>query len=558
MNCPRCNGPASEQTLHEFGGVCPKCLLKFADEKDAPAFPNLEIVEMIGQGGMGVVYKAVQTNLGRTVALKVLSPQLSSDPEFVERFTREAKALAQLNHPNIVAIYDSGIHDRVPFLVMEYVKGQSLRQLLETKALTAARALELVPQICDALYYAHAKGVVHRDIKPENILLDGEGRVKIADYGLAKIASLDQPRITRTNVAMGTPHYMAPEQIEKTSAVDHRADIYSLGVVIYEMLTGELPLGRFKPPSERATIDRRLDRVVLKSLEKEPDDRYQSADEVKSQIAHLDQAPQTPASTGPRLSKMAVASGILCLSGITSLILATILMSVDKPTGAGIFGSLGGGLLFISAVFSLISFILILSSHGTLRGLWIPVSSGLFCGLMLPAGFLLFTRSSTASSTPSVAVSKPTSFRLNSAWPVSGDLPEGLKFETVTEGLAILPDPDSSLDDVTVTAVRGPALKAVQADLKILRRAYLANGTLALVGFEFKTEEARQRWRRELGLRPVRCIDGREPEGRSFFQISGTRKLPPSAELTASLDLLTSILKHKMMVADGLDQLRIR
>ena len=227
MNCPRCNGPATEEMLREFGGVCPKCLLQFAQEKDAPAFPSLEIVEMVGQGGMGVVYKAVQKSLGRTVALKVLSPQLSTDPEFVQRFSREAKALAQLNHPNIVGIHDSGIHDGVPYLVMEYVEGKSLRQLLTAKELSASQALEFVPQICDALYYAHAKGVVHRDIKPENILVDAAGRVKIADYGLAKIASLDQPRITRTNVAMGTPHYMAPEQIERTSEVDHRSDIYS-------------------------------------------------------------------------------------------------------------------------------------------------------------------------------------------------------------------------------------------------------------------------------------------------------------------------------------------
>ncbi|MBV8881138.1 MAG: serine/threonine protein kinase, partial [Planctomycetaceae bacterium] len=149
MNCPRCNSPAAEETLREFGGVCPKCLLAFSEEQDAPAFPNLEILEMLGQGGMGVVYKAVQKNLGRTVALKVLSPQLSSDPHFVERFTREAQALAQLSHPNIVGIYDSGIHDKVPYLVMEYVEGNSLRQLLATKELTAPRALEVVPQICD-------------------------------------------------------------------------------------------------------------------------------------------------------------------------------------------------------------------------------------------------------------------------------------------------------------------------------------------------------------------------------------------------------------------------
>src|SRR5579883_1367556 len=190
MNCPRCNAPAEEETLREFGGVCPKCLLAFSEEKDAPAFPNLEILEMLGQGGMGVVYKARQKNLDRVVALKVLSPHLSEDPEFVERFVREAKALAQLSHPCIVGIYDSGIHDRVPYLVMEYVDGTPLRTLLASRKLPSSRVLEVIPQICDALHYAHAKGVVHRDIKPENILVDREGRVKIADFGLAKLASL--------------------------------------------------------------------------------------------------------------------------------------------------------------------------------------------------------------------------------------------------------------------------------------------------------------------------------------------------------------------------------
>jgi serine/threonine protein kinase len=390
MNCPRCKGPATDETLRDFGGVCPKCLLRFAEEKDAPAFPSLEIVEMVGQGGMGVVYKAIQKNLGRTVALKVLSPQLSTDPEFVQRFTREAKALAQLNHPNIVAIHDSGIHDGVPYLVMEYVEGRSLRQLLAAGELSAPQALELVPQICDALYYAHARGVVHRDIKPENILVDTAGRVKIADYGLAKIASIDQPRITRSNLAMGTPHYMAPEQIERTSEVDHRADIYSLGVVIYEMLTGELPLGRFKPPSERADIDRRLDRVVLKSLEKEPADRYQSAEEVKAQITRLDQTPLTlPSSPAlPRYSRVAVASGFLCLSAVVWALLAGVL-AARHESAAEFFGLLT--LITLVAILgcSVAGLALILGSRGALRGAWISIGSLLFLGFATVAGLAL-------------------------------------------------------------------------------------------------------------------------------------------------------------------------
>jgi serine/threonine protein kinase len=294
MSCPRCNAPAADETLREFGGVCPKCLLDFSEEQDAPAFPNLEILEMLGQGGMGVVYKAVQKNLGRTVALKVLSPHLSADPEFVERFTREARALASLSHPNIVGIYDSGIHDHVPYLVMEYVDGTPLRKMLASKKLTPQQVLELIPQICDALHYAHEHGVVHRDIKPENILVDRQGRVRIADFGLAKLASLDETRITKTGYVMGSPHYMAPEQFVHSGRVDHRADIYSLGVVFYEMLTGEIPMGRFKAPSEKAPVDQRFDPVVLKSLEREPDDRWQTVDEVKERVTRLDDTASPP------------------------------------------------------------------------------------------------------------------------------------------------------------------------------------------------------------------------------------------------------------------------
>ncbi len=319
MNCPRCDAPAKTETLREFGGVCEKCLLDFAAENDAPAFPHLEILETIGEGGMGVVYKAVQKQLGRTVALKVLSPALASDPAFVERFTREAQALAQLSHPNIVGIHEFGVHDGVPFLVMEYVDGTSLRALLGAKKLPPERALEVVPQICDALAYAHSRGVIHRDIKPENILIDSRGCLKIADFGLAKLAEPDQTRITRTNMIMGTPNYMAPEQMDNPGTVDHRADLYSLGVIFYEMLTGELPRGRFKAPSERAGVDRRLDPVVLKSLERSPDDRFQSAAAMKERVTRLEPAGPLPANRWAWAS-LACLLGALVVPGLLLLV----------------------------------------------------------------------------------------------------------------------------------------------------------------------------------------------------------------------------------------------
>jgi len=562
MNCPRCNSPATEETLREFGGVCPKCLLQFSEEKDAPAFPSLEIVEMIGQGGMGVVYKAVQKSLGRTVALKVLSPQLSTDPEFVERFTREARALAQLNHPNIVGIYDSGIHDRVPYLVMEYVDGKSLRQLLAAKDLTASQVLEFVPQICDALYYGHARGVVHRDINPENILIDAAGRVKIADYGLAKIASLDQPQITKSNVAMGTPHYMAPEQIERTGEVDHRADIYSLGVVFYEMLTGELPLGRFKAPSERAETDRRLDRVVLKSLEREPADRYQSANEVKSQITHLDKgAPPAAASGGPRLSKLAVTSGILCLHGLAFLTLAIILMAIDRVTAANVFAVLGGVLLLASIGFSMVAGLLILGSRGALRGLWIPIASGLSSGLLLLIGIggtmVIPARAPEAPARvtvvpPPSAASQPTgtAFHLAEAWPRPEDLPAGLAYESVVEGAEAFPPvpKETTNPDGSVTLRSGAQYRDMLPDLVLGRMATLADGGIRLIGLEFKTEFARRRWQRECRIYPVLVPERGNPDGRSLF-ILGRTGLQETPAASAAIDVLIPLLQKKMATA---------
>lgn len=247
-------------------------------------FPGLEIVELLGEGGMGLVYRARQTSLDRDVAIKVIRTDHQYREAFENRFAREAKALASLNHPNIVTVHDFGKTDDYFFLIMEFVDGINLRELLSGQKITASEALEIIPQICDALQYAHEKGVVHRDIKPENILVDRNGRVKIADYGLAKLINDEStsPHLTRTHHVMGTPHYMAPEQVEKPLSVDHRADIYSLGVVIYEMLTGELPLGRFGLPSEKADVDSRLDQIVIHSLEKEPDRRYQKVSQVKT------------------------------------------------------------------------------------------------------------------------------------------------------------------------------------------------------------------------------------------------------------------------------------
>jgi predicted Ser/Thr protein kinase len=307
----------------------------------APLFPDLEILELLGRGGMGVVYKARQKHLDRLVALKILAPSVGKDAAFADRFAREARALAILNHPHIVAVYDFGQAGGMYWFLMEFVDGANLRRLIGSAKLRPQVALAIVPQICEALQYAHDKGVVHRDIKPENVLMDKDGRVKIADFGLAKLMGREAKDLTLTGVGqvMGTPNYMAPEQIEHPQDVDHRADIYSLGVVFYQMLTGELPIGRFAPPSKKVQIDVRLDEVVLRALEKEPQLRYQHASEVKSEVQTIVGTPRSE-SAEERVAAAAIeharrqvkgpAIGLL-VTGILNWIAAVIIGVVVSP-----------------------------------------------------------------------------------------------------------------------------------------------------------------------------------------------------------------------------------
>ncbi len=323
--CPQCGTPVAADAPH---GLCPGCLLLAAADPDAaatgsardhapatakhaggtpltrhppgrltaptldelaPRFPQLELLALIGKGGMGAVYKARQRALDRVVALKVLPPEAGRDPTFAARFQREARAMARLTHPHIVMVIDFGEADGLYYLLMEYVDGVNLREAMRSGELSAEQALAIVPQICDALQYAHDEGIVHRDIKPENVLLDKRGRVKIADFGLAKLlhTSATDVTLTATHQVLGTLRYMAPEQIEHPLEVDHRADIYSLGVVFYELLTGDVPVGRFPLPSEQRPVDARLDNVVLKALERRPDERYQHASDVKTDVERI-------------------------------------------------------------------------------------------------------------------------------------------------------------------------------------------------------------------------------------------------------------------------------
>ncbi len=372
--CTICGKPLQPDALQ---GFCPACLMQGAlssspgtgeksprfrpptIEELAPKFPFLEVLSFVGQGGMGAVYKARQKELDRIVALKILPPDIGKDGTFTERFMREARALAKLNHPGIVTIHDFGRSDGLYFFLMEFVDGVSLQQLLARGRISTREALEIVPQLCDALQCAHDQGIVHRDIKPENILLDRRGRLKVADFGLAKImansadalsdASAPGGRavLTETGKVLGTPQYMSPEQTSDPSEVDHRADIYALGVVFYQMLTGELPGKPLEPPSRKVTLDVRLDEVVLRALEKKPARRYQKVSELKSKVdtitSELDREDQAVAglvASEPWISKLAGA--LLALTLLASLLALLfwrcflpghVLFSNERPFG---------------------------------------------------------------------------------------------------------------------------------------------------------------------------------------------------------------------------------
>ncbi|MEM9826147.1 MAG: serine/threonine-protein kinase [Planctomycetota bacterium] len=346
-SCPHCGSPLEGQSE-----VCVKCHLdppakravreavtlgpgsQFRPPSPAELNAHLEgyqVERLLGRGGMGAVYLGRQQSLDREVAIKVLPPEVASRPGFKERFAREGRLLAKLSHPHIVGVHDVIVVGPYAMLVMELVDGATLRDVMSEGKLSPAEALEIIPHLCDALAYAHRRGVIHRDIKPENLLFDGDGRIKIADFGLAKMVSPvaaspqakgdqvsapesaksesesespsadklqaghDLPVDDLTGGIVGTVHYMAPEQYERPGDVDHRADIYGLGVVFYELLTGRLPIGRFDPPSRQVHVDVRLDEVVLRALDHYPDRRYETADALGQAVTGASSGTAKPA-----------------------------------------------------------------------------------------------------------------------------------------------------------------------------------------------------------------------------------------------------------------------
>jgi len=269
---------------------------------------HYEVLAKLGEGGMGVVYKARDTHLGRFVAIKVLPPERVADPERKRRFVQEAKAASALNHPNIITIYDIDSAEGVDFIAMELVEGRTLDQMIPRKGLRVGECLRYAVEIADALAAAHAAGIVHRDLKPSNIMVSREGRVKVLDFGLAKLAEPNsgehaetvtfQPALTEKGVILGTPAYMSPEQAQGQKA-DHRSDIFSFGAVLYEMLTGRRAFQgdsrlsvlsailRDEPIPLRklaGSVSRDLERLVELCLRKDPARRFQRMDDVKLQL----------------------------------------------------------------------------------------------------------------------------------------------------------------------------------------------------------------------------------------------------------------------------------
>jgi len=310
------------------------------------------IAEVIGRGGMGTVYRAVDTGLEKEVALKVIAPHLAEDPTFLGRFRSEAKALARLDAPGIVRVLALRESTRATFIAMEYVDGPPLRRVLrEAGALEWPEAVSILRQILGGVEHAHSSGVLHRDLKPSNILLTGDGRVKITDFGLAKIRTADTD-LTATHETAGTVAYMSPEQVEGLKHVDERSDLFSVGLIAYEMLTGRLPFSRsgsyysiqraivqepFEPPSKHVEdLPPRIDQVICRLLEKEADRRYASASDAIEALAPLD-APSrvsTPAALHPRKetavedgpSTRAWAAG----AAVAALVLAAVVLGVSQ------------------------------------------------------------------------------------------------------------------------------------------------------------------------------------------------------------------------------------
>ncbi len=377
-SCAQCGAE-----LHADGtnGLCPACLMAEAmkpsgpkkrwepptAEELAPHFPQYEVLSILGRGGMGAVYLARQISLNRLVAIKILPADLGdSDMDFAERFKNEAQAMAQLSHPGIVAVFDFGeTANGLLYIVMEYIDGTDVQQMVTQQGrLHSAHAMAVTAHVCDALAYAHSRGIIHRDIKPSNIMVSNDGVVKVADFGLAKMSQDGKAGITQGNVAMGTLHFMAPESLTLGTTVDQRADIYAVGVMLYQMLTGKLPQGLFEMPSLQVPgLDPRYDGIVAKALREDRAVRYQQASELRHDLDAIltqpvvkvkPEADQAPAAVPPPAAKPQRPAGQPYRTiprsapappgkkSSTGLILGGVTLLIAAIAGYLLFGSKGG------------------------------------------------------------------------------------------------------------------------------------------------------------------------------------------------------------------------
>jgi|GEM_PF-4515325 len=287
----------SPSVLHGLPRACASDITQALRQWEPPpaselqkALPQYENISFLARGGMGAVYKGVQKTLNRTVAIKILPfGMMREDLHFVGRFHREAQAMAALSHPNIVTVHEAGeTADGLLYFTMEHVAGTDVAEMLTQQGrLPPKEALRIADAVCAALQCAHAHGIIHRDIKPSNVLINKQGTVKVADFGLAKVIAADGC-FTQSMAAVGTPDYASPEAFIQGIELDERADIYSVGVMLYKMITGHLPRGRFDAPSgEIRGIDRRVDRIIDKAMQADRDKRYSTAQELRADVDRI-------------------------------------------------------------------------------------------------------------------------------------------------------------------------------------------------------------------------------------------------------------------------------
>ena len=527
----------------DAAGLCPRCLLAMnlrtrtmptgegaaSIPPPSPAeleqkFPQFEIIECLGRGGMGIVYKARQKALDRIVAIKILAGEWQDDPGFAERFEKEAKLLARLNHPNIVTIHDFGNASGLYYIAMEFIDGVNVRDLLRDGKLEPEQALAIIPPICEALQFAHNHGVVHRDIKPENILLDREGRVKIADFGIATIAGDAADR-------SGTPAYMAPEQAAHAAKIDHRADIYALGVVLYEMLTGERPGKDFKEPSKKVRVDVKIDEIVLRALENKPELRFQTAGEFKTLLETVTPAAAAhgaAVSPAVHLASPAPADKIpkLALGCFLVAILGTpLLLSFSRNDEGVLF--FGGICLLASLVFAIMSW---RSRIGrVILGIWAAMA--LLVLAYIPIGIFTARRVHAAGQELERSHIRQAELELAAAR-------EAEKEESVKPSMGgdLLPPPVEVLPPTANPAARGAPLPptstatpglggTVQAPVKHSPIMIKGDGELLLDGFTVSKEELEEKLKERARALPDHSVTIAASETTPYAQIKELMEL---------------------------------